>query len=166
MLTGRLTDLFAVPSTVTIAGRNYVVHEARLRDLAELEAAQTDGIREAARAALNDLASPALSDLDRDRILFAASDGSSGDLPGWDDAMTAWLDTPSGLAALVVVAFRRGQPGLTYADVLDLCRELSPAAVAYAVARAKSPGTVRPGAKFTAALRRCEANGGNPPQAA
>ena len=126
-MNGSITDICPFPKSVTIGRCDYIVHEARLRDLAELESAFHAGLPATAENALRQL-DDAPSDADGDKLLFTAYDADDGEgLPGWDSAAFAkWMDTSAGLIAFMILALRQGNR-LTDDELLDVIRGITPA---------------------------------------
>jgi len=124
----RLSRLLQIPQRVTLGGAEYTVYEARLCDLAQIQA-WLDDVRDRPLAeALRVTADPELTEPERDRLLFGALDPLDGPRPTWRNAEgDAMLCRGEGLLAFLAVALHRGQPGMSADDLVGVAGSITPA---------------------------------------
>lgn len=116
---GSITQIFPRPRPVAIAGRAVLVHEARLGDLADLQAwldrehgSAADGLAERIAG---------LPQVEADALLFDAMERASDGPPSWDSAegQARLNGTPGGVLAFLGVALRRSMTPEEFADLIE-----------------------------------------------
>lgn len=117
----RITQLIPTARTLTVGGREFQVREARLSDLAALQAWVDSKTPDPLDGVWDDAHDPEKADARRDRALYDAL-GSAGDGPPEyaSDEGRRLLCTPEGVGVFLFLALGRGNPDLTLADVADV----------------------------------------------
>lgn len=113
----RLTQLIPTPRAVSIAGREYQVWPATLRDLRDLDGWLAQGWRDPLDDVYPRLVGPdALGGEERLAALHEAYEAAEDGPPGWEnDRGQQKLSTDAGVAAVLFFALRRGHPEMTLA---------------------------------------------------
>lgn len=127
-MSDRLSLLLQEPTPVRLGGREYPVYEARVLELARLQAWLDRARDRPLDDALARLDDPGLDGAARDRVLFDALDPLDGPRPTWRNPEGArLLASGEGLLVFLAVALARGTPDLSAADVAGVAASATPA---------------------------------------
>lgn len=121
-----ITRLVPRPRPVSLAGRRFLVREARLDDLADLQA-WLDGLAPDPADGLDGRLAAEADPVKRDRLLFDAYGAADAGGPCYSDrAGAALLASQEGLFTLARVALARCVPVTTDDDLADLVLDATP----------------------------------------
>ncbi len=125
-MSDRITAVIPVARTVRLGSRDFTVWEARLSEIALLQAwldsTWTDPMEEVWDKVYN----PSVSEAEADRIMFAAHDAAVEGPPCWDDERGRELyRTAAGLGVFLMVVLSRGTPSLSKEDIVKVLVEAS-----------------------------------------
>lgn len=129
-MSDRITSLIPMARSVTLAGRAFLVHECRISDLADLQAALETGwpdpIEMAGPRAFDESVDPD----ERERILDA-TETAWEEPPTWgSDSANRYFASDEGAALLLWVMLRRGTPKLTPEKAATLLLKAEPGEIA------------------------------------
>lgn len=124
---GPITRLIPVPRRLPLGGRDYLVSEMTLRDLAELQGHLDDRHPDALDAVEGRLAG-VTDPADRERLLARAYRAEWDGPPAYGEpAAVAFYATDEGICLLAWTALRRHQPGLTPAAAVAIADAMTAA---------------------------------------